>query len=114
MVLAATAIEAMGEAGAGSGDPAGVDIAASRARGLSRRWPMAHISEYSIVTTYEQKPGHWRAPTFPKVVFPKVVDRRCAPGLTVHSVITPDDSESESAARFAAEQLIRKLKAAID
>jgi hypothetical protein len=69
---------------------------------------MAHISEYSIVT-YERKPGHWRA-----AIFPKVVDRSRAPGLTVRSIVTPDDSESESAAKFAAEQLIRKLKAAND
>jgi hypothetical protein len=32
---------------------------------LSQRWPMAHISEYSIVT-YERKPGHWRVPYSPK------------------------------------------------
>jgi hypothetical protein len=69
---------------------------------------MVHISEYSIVT-YEREPGHWRA-----ALFPKVVDRSCAPGLTVRSIITSDDSESESAARFAAEQLIRRLKAAND
>jgi hypothetical protein len=69
---------------------------------------MAHISEYSIVT-YEREPGHWRA-----AIFPKVRDRIGAPGLTVHSVVTPDDSESESAAKFEAEQLIRKLKAAND
>ena len=69
---------------------------------------MAHISEYSIVT-YEREPGYWRA-----AIFPKVRDRIGAPGLTVHSVVTPDDSESESAARFEAEQLIRKLKAAND
>ena len=50
---------------------------------------MVHISEYSTVT-YEREPGHWRA-----ALFPKVVDRSCAPGLTVRSIITPDDSESE-------------------
>jgi hypothetical protein len=69
---------------------------------------MAHISEYSIVT-YERKPGHWRA-----AVSPKVLDRIGAPGLTVHSTVTSDDTESESAAMFAAEQLIRKLRAAND
>jgi hypothetical protein len=69
---------------------------------------MAHISEYSIVT-YEREPGYWRA-----AIFPKVRDRIGAPRLTVHSVITPDDSESEPAAKFAAEQLIRKLEAAND
>jgi hypothetical protein len=69
---------------------------------------MAHISEYSIVT-YERKPGCWRA-----AVSPKGVDRHRAPGSTVRSIITPDDSESESAAKLAAERLIRKLKAAND
>jgi hypothetical protein len=68
---------------------------------------MAHISEYSIVT-YERKPGHWRA-----AVSPKVLDRS-APGKTVRSTVTPDDSTSESAAKLAAEQLIRRLKAAND
>jgi hypothetical protein len=103
-VKAATAIEAMGEAGAGSGDSAGVDIAASQARGLSQRWPMAHISEYSIVA-YERKPGHWRA-----AISPKVLVKSGAPGLTVHSTVTPDDSASESEANLAATQLIRKLR----
>jgi hypothetical protein len=84
-------------------DPAGVDIAASLARGLSQRWPMAHISEYSIVT-YERKPGHWRA-----AFSPKIRDRIGAPGNTVHTTVTPDDSTSEPAAKLAAEQLIRKL-----
>ena len=48
---------------------------------------MAHISEYSIVT-YERNPGHWRA-----AVSPKVLDRS-APGKTVRSIVTPDDSTS--------------------
>jgi hypothetical protein len=69
---------------------------------------MAHISEYLIVT-YERKPGYWRA-----AIPPKIVDRSRAPGLTVRSIISPNDSESESAARFAAEQLTVKLKAAND
>jgi hypothetical protein len=69
---------------------------------------LAHISEYSIVT-YERKPGHWRA-----AISPKILVRSGALGLTVHSTVTPDDSESESAAMFAAEQLIRKLRAAND
>jgi hypothetical protein len=64
---------------------------------------MAHISDYSIVT-YERKPGHWRA-----AVSPKVLDRS-APGNTVRSTVTPDDSASESEAKLAAEQLIRKLR----
>jgi hypothetical protein len=64
---------------------------------------MAHISDYSIVT-YERKPGHWRA-----AISPMVIDRIGTPGLTVRSTVTPDDSASESEAKFAAEQLIRKL-----
>jgi hypothetical protein len=65
---------------------------------------MAHISEYSIVT-YERKPGHWRA-----AVSPRVLDRIGAPGKTVHSTVTPDDSASEPEAKLAATQLIRKLQ----
>ena len=64
---------------------------------------MANISEYSVVI-YERKPGHWRA-----AISPKVLDRSGASGLTVRSIITPDDNASESDARFAAEQLISKL-----
>jgi hypothetical protein len=85
----------MGEAGAATS----IDIAAPQARGLS----MAHISEYSIIT-YERKAGHWRA-----AISPNVLDRSGALGLTVRSIVTPDDSASESEAKFAAEQLIRKL-----
>jgi len=65
---------------------------------------MANISEFSIVI-YERKPGHWRA-----AISPTVLDRSNAPGATVRSLVTPDDSASESEARFAAEQLIRKLQ----
>jgi hypothetical protein len=65
---------------------------------------MAHISDYSIVT-YERKPGHWRA-----AVSPNLLDQSGAPGKTVHSTVTPDDSASESEARLAATQLIRKLQ----
>ena len=67
-------------------------------------WPMAQMSEYSIVT-YEREPGHWRA-----AVSPKVLDRSRAPGKTVHSTVTPDDSASESEAKLAATRLIRKLQ----
>jgi hypothetical protein len=65
---------------------------------------MAHISDYFIVT-YERKPGRWRA-----AVSPKILDRRGAPGGTVHSIVTPDDSVSESEANLAAAKLIRKLQ----
>ena len=49
---------------------------------------MAQMSEYSIVT-YEREPGHWRA-----AVCPKILERRGAPGRTVQSTVTPDDSAS--------------------
>jgi hypothetical protein len=67
-------------------------------------YPMAQISEYSIVT-YEREPGHWRA-----AVSPKILDRSRAPGRTVHSTVTPDDSASESEAKLAATRLIRQLQ----
>jgi hypothetical protein len=57
---------------------------------------MAHIFEYSIVT-YERKPGHWRA-----AISPKIHDGSGTRGATVRSIVTPNDSESESAANFAA------------
>ena len=65
---------------------------------------MAHISEYWIVT-YERKPGHWRAAITPTARFGIKVR-----GDKVLSIVTPDDSASESEAKFAAEQLIRKLQ----
>jgi hypothetical protein len=65
---------------------------------------MARISDYSIVT-YERKPGHWRA-----AVSPNPSDKSGAPGKTVHSTVTPDDSASESEAKLAATKLIQKLQ----
>jgi hypothetical protein len=65
---------------------------------------MAYISEYSIVT-YERKPRHWRAAITPKARFGINVR-----GDKVHSIVTPGDSASESEAKLAAEQLIRKLQ----
>jgi hypothetical protein len=65
---------------------------------------MAHVSDYSIVI-YERKPGHWRA-----AISPKPLGKSAAPGKTVHSTVTPDDSASESEAKLAATQLIRKLQ----
>jgi hypothetical protein len=64
---------------------------------------MANISEYSIVA-YQRKPGHWRAAVSPNPL------KSAAPGKTVHSTVTPDDSASESEAKLAATQLIRKLQ----
>jgi hypothetical protein len=65
---------------------------------------MAHISDYSIIT-YERKPRNWRA-----AISPRVLVRSGEPGATVHNFVTPYDSASETEARFAAEQVIRKLK----
>jgi hypothetical protein len=64
---------------------------------------MAHISEYSIVT-FQRKPGHWRAAIFRKTRFGFAVD-----GATVFSIVTPNDSASESEAQLEAERLITKL-----
>jgi hypothetical protein len=64
---------------------------------------IAHISEYSIVT-YQRKPGCWHAAITRKVRSGVVVG-----GDKVRSVVTPDDSGSESEAELAAEKLIRKL-----
>lgn len=64
---------------------------------------MAEISEFSIVT-YERKPGQWRA-----AITRKVPSGIAAEANKVRSVVTPDDSASESDAQFAAQKLIRKL-----
>jgi hypothetical protein len=64
---------------------------------------MAHISEYSVVT-YQRKPGRWRAAVFRMPRFGILVD-----GATVFSIVTPDDSASESEAELEAERLISKL-----
>jgi hypothetical protein len=65
---------------------------------------MAQISEYSIVT-YERQPGHWRAAVFRK----KTRSRIAVDGTAVFSIVTPDDSASESEAEREAERLISKL-----
>jgi hypothetical protein len=64
---------------------------------------MANISEYSIVAC-QRKPGHWRAAVFRKIRFGIVAD-----GATVVSIVTPNDSASESEAKLEAERLINKL-----
>jgi len=64
---------------------------------------LAELSQFSIVT-YERRPGHWRAAITPI--------RRAdtfTSGKTISSIVTPDDSVSESDAKFAAEKIIRKL-----
>jgi hypothetical protein len=63
---------------------------------------MAHISEFTIVV-YQRKPGHWRAAITPKARTQSVVRSE------VRSVVTPDDSASESEAELAAQKLIRRL-----
>jgi hypothetical protein len=64
---------------------------------------MAQISDFTIVT-YERAPGYWRAAFTPKRIIG--VGR----GL-VHSTVTSHDSATETGAKFAAEQAIRKLDA---
>jgi hypothetical protein len=63
---------------------------------------VAEISQFSIVT-YERRPGHWRAAITP-------VKRSGSSGTgTTSSFVTPDDFDSESDAKYAAEKIIRKL-----
>jgi hypothetical protein len=64
---------------------------------------MAQLSDYVIVT-FQRKPGAWRAAIRPKVITGEVV-----PGVTVHTVVTPNDAASEALARHAAERLILRL-----
>jgi hypothetical protein len=64
---------------------------------------MADISQYSIVT-YERTPGHWRA-----AITPYAHSGLFIRGRTTTSFVTPDDSASEPDAKFAAEEIIRKL-----
>jgi hypothetical protein len=64
---------------------------------------MVDVSKFSIVT-YERKPGHWRAAITPKGSAGTVVR-----GVTVLSVVTPDDYASEADAQFAAQKLVGKL-----
>jgi hypothetical protein len=64
---------------------------------------MAELSQFSIVT-YERRPGHWRA-----AITPIRRSGTFIQGKTISSFVTPDDSVSESDAKFAAEKIIRKL-----
>ena len=64
---------------------------------------MADISQYSIVT-YERRPGHCRA-----AITPYAHSGLFIRGRTTTSFVTPDDSASEPDAKFAAEEIIRKL-----
>jgi hypothetical protein len=64
---------------------------------------LAEISQFSIVT-YERRPGLWRA-----AITPHLVSSTFIKGKTTSSFVTPDDSASESDARFVAEKIIRKL-----
>jgi hypothetical protein len=66
---------------------------------------MALIAAYTIVT-YERKPNYWRAAIIPNGRI-GIADR----ADQVRSIITPDDSATEADAKFAAEQLIRRLRA---
>jgi hypothetical protein len=64
---------------------------------------MADVSQYSIVT-YERRPGHWRA-----AITPYAHSGLFIRGRTTTSFVTPDDSASEPDAKFAAEEIVRKL-----
>jgi hypothetical protein len=64
---------------------------------------MANQSQFSIVT-YERRPGHWRA-----AVTLFVQSGLFIRGRTTSSIVTDDDSESETDAMLAAEKLIRDL-----
>ena len=64
---------------------------------------MANKSLFSIVT-YERRPGHWRA-----AITPFAPPGPFIRGKTTTSVVTGEDSESESDAMLAAEQLIKRL-----
>jgi hypothetical protein len=87
----------------GSSLPAGVDIAALLARGLFQGAILAEISQFSIVT-YERRPGYWRA-----AITPVKRSGTAILGKTTSSFVTPDDFDSETDAKFAAEKMIRKL-----
>ena len=64
---------------------------------------MAEISKFSIVT-YERRPGYWRA-----AITPIRPSSRFIQGKTTTSFVTPDDFNSESDAKSAAEKIIRQL-----
>jgi hypothetical protein len=64
---------------------------------------MASKSQFSIVT-YERRPGHWRA-----AITPYLHSGSFVLGKTTSSIVTGDDSESESDAMLAAERLIKNL-----
>jgi hypothetical protein len=64
---------------------------------------MANKSQFSIVT-YERRPGHWRA-----AVTPFAQSGLFIRGRTTSSIVTGDDSESETDAMLAAEKLIKSL-----
>jgi hypothetical protein len=64
---------------------------------------MANKSQFSIVI-YERRPGHWRA-----AITPFAPPGSLIQGKTTTSIVTGEDSESESDAMLAAEQLIKTL-----
>jgi hypothetical protein len=61
---------------------------------------MADPAGYEIVT-YQRQPGIWRASVTPK--------GSATSGLTVRSVVTPDDWTSEDEARKAAIRVIKNI-----
>jgi hypothetical protein len=73
------------------------------APGLFKENDLAEISQFSIVT-YERRPGYWRA-----AITPVKRSGTAILGKTTSSFVPPDDFDSETDARFAAEKMIRKL-----
>jgi hypothetical protein len=71
---------------------------------VCRGYPMANISEFSIVT-YERVPGHWRA-----AITRKAREVGAVGGGKVRSIVTPDDYASELEAKVAAEKFIKTLR----
>ena len=71
---------------------------------VCRGYPMANISEFSIVT-YERVRGHWRA-----AITRKAREGDAVGGGKVRSIVTPDDYPCELEAKVAAEKLIKTLR----
>jgi hypothetical protein len=66
---------------------------------------MAKASDYRI-TTFQRKPGQWRANITP-IVAPATITR----GAAILGFVTAEDSSSEEGATLAANRAIRELDA---
>jgi hypothetical protein len=69
------------------------------------------VNSSEKIVAYQRKPGHRRAAIFrpARGYFPEGPIWNLVDGATVVSIVTPNDSESESEAKIEAERLIRKL-----